>query len=88
LQPVDHGLIAAFRAYSSKPSWQWWEFWTSQTQLSRIIGAHSTIWRTLITSMQLGRKCQWTVWMEVHFTLIFFCDSYSSGGMQSYVSHT
>jgi hypothetical protein len=23
LQPVDHGLIAAFRAYSSKPSWQW-----------------------------------------------------------------
>jgi hypothetical protein len=23
LQPMDHGLIAAFRAYSTKPLWQW-----------------------------------------------------------------
>ena len=69
LQPMDHRLIAAFRGYSPKPSWQWWEFWTSQKKLSRIIGAHWTIWRALITSVELGRKCQWTVWMEVHFTL-------------------
>lgn len=36
----------------------WWEFWTGHTKQTNITGAHSTFWRALITSMQLGKNCQ------------------------------
>jgi hypothetical protein len=36
----------------------WWEFWTGHIKQTRITGPHSTFWRALITSMQLGKNCQ------------------------------
>lgn len=62
LQPMDQGVMQPLKPITStKPSWKWWEFWKGQTKLSSI-GTHSTFWRALITSTQLGRKCQWTEW--------------------------
>ena len=65
LQPVDEKVIATFKAYYLCHTFiKWWEFWTGHTIQTRITGSHSTFWRALITSIQLQKNCQWTVWME------------------------
>jgi hypothetical protein len=61
-QPMDQRVIATFKAYYLCHTWR--ELWTGQTKLTRITGTHLTFWRALITSKQLGRKCQRNVRME------------------------
>jgi hypothetical protein len=56
---MDQGVIIALKAcYFCQAFVEMTEFWTGQAKLSRIIGAHLTFLRALITLTQLGRKCQ------------------------------